>query len=215
VVLTGRVSSVKGNTITIQLDPSQSASPRPGDEAEISYAAGDLEIKVGTWRITGMEGDIATAEKVAAEGQVSVTMLAKITSNAPEESGSSSTASTQGASSKAPYRWGCVSSSATSLCVWVSFNHRLYEALYESRSGRLHPHTMADVYYYPVLEDGRRVSYNGSQLWNRFIRVPTEYLPADNSIVMWLHVTWVRQGTDWIVRMTRNARFEASASAPD
>ncbi|MGA8260235.1 MAG: formylglycine-generating enzyme family protein [Arenicellales bacterium] len=96
VVLTGRVSSVKDNTITIKLDPSQSASPRPGDEAKISFAvSGDL-IEVGTWRITSVEGDVAIAEKVEAEGHVTVTMLARITSNAPGESGSSFTATQQG-----------------------------------------------------------------------------------------------------------------------
>jgi len=51
----GKVTEVRGENVTIRLD--RDATPAVGDRVELSYAAGEDTITLGTWRVTGVRAD--------------------------------------------------------------------------------------------------------------------------------------------------------------
>jgi len=51
----GKVTEVRGEEVTVSLD--RDATPAVGDRVELSYAAGEDTISVGTWRVTGVRAD--------------------------------------------------------------------------------------------------------------------------------------------------------------
>jgi len=51
----GKVTEVRGEDVTIRLD--RDATPAIGDMVELSYAAGEDTISMGTWRVTGVRAD--------------------------------------------------------------------------------------------------------------------------------------------------------------
>ncbi|HPA82567.1 MAG TPA: hypothetical protein PLS95_17230, partial [Thermoanaerobaculales bacterium] len=64
----GKVTEVRGDEVTIQLD--REAAPAVGDRVELSYSFGEDTIGVGTWRVTAVRGDgRIDAEPVEARGQ--------------------------------------------------------------------------------------------------------------------------------------------------
>lgn len=64
----GKVTEVRGENVTISLD--RDATPAVGDRVELSYAAGEDTISVGTWRVTGVRADgRVDAEPEEARGQ--------------------------------------------------------------------------------------------------------------------------------------------------
>jgi TPR repeat protein len=51
----GTVTEVRGEDVTIRLE--REATPAVGDRVELSYAAGEDTISLGTWRVTGVRAD--------------------------------------------------------------------------------------------------------------------------------------------------------------
>lgn len=107
-----------------------------------------------------------------------------------------------------PFRWGCTGARAP--CVMVRFEGREYETEYYRQINN--QNLPIDTYYYPLLENGRPVFYNGEQLWERFARVPSSDYPDQSNARMY-HVTKVRQGNAWVERERPGVRFEAAGGA--
>ncbi len=73
----GKVTEVRGQDVTIQLD--RDAFPVVGDRVELSFSYGDDTIVVGAWRVSGVRDDgRVDAEAVDARGEPTPTMDAAV-----------------------------------------------------------------------------------------------------------------------------------------
>lgn len=101
--------------------------------------------------------------------------------------------------------WGC--DRRRKECSTVLFEERYYETEHHRVSNAMN--SPVDVYYYPVLDEGRPVFQDGAQLWNRFAQV----LPGAPH-AGYYHVTWQREGPRWVEREQQVAYFLPLFDAP-
>lgn len=188
--LKGKVVGVADKEVRIAVEGD--LLPQVGDEVVLSFEIPGLQaVRVGTWKVSRIEGETVAATLVEATGTPAVDQLATIASPNPQTRPGPGSAPVQ---QPGPAR--------------VRYQGRVYETRYERQVEDGRP---LDIYFFQTPPAGNVLAIaNGEQLWNRFVRDPAVDHPDQSRFVWWSSV-WEYQNGRWVQNATRGVTVEVLA----